>query len=677
MAMAAARALLLAPALAAAALAGGGSASQRGMSGVQKVIQMLTDMSAKSKQEKKDAEVAFAKFSTWCSQEIPSLEGEISKSGEQIMVLGASIQKLESDVKTLGKDIAALNGKAAMAEADLKAEKDQRAKDHDEFLAESKDYAESVDALERAIAVLQKQAYDRTGGQAALLQFSKSPELPEKARTILSAFVDTMGEDPDYSSYQAPEANAYEFQSSSIVDLLKRLTGEFKAKLSECQKEEMNSKHAHEMVVMDLADTVENAKKQIDARTIEKQRKAEDAAKDKKQLAATSNVKAESQETLQATKNDCSEHKVSYEEKQRLRAEEIEAINKAVEILSSPEVAGAAERHLTLAQLSPSATARALVQIAGGQGNADGSAGINRRVREFLAAEGQRLHSQRLGMLVQQLATDPFGKVKKMIEDLITRLQEEGHGDAEHEGFCDKELGKSKITRAELSEQIDQLTAAVDDGKATITSLAQSSATLTQEVADLTKAVAEATALRQEESKTNAATLKDAEAAQVAVEAATAVLKEFYEKAGGAALLQVQQVQQDAANGVLGLLEVIQSDFANLEANTRAAETEGQKAHETFLAESKKSKAVKERKIEMSKADQASAEAKLQEDTSDLKATQDQLLAATRYFDKLKPQCLDQGMTYEERTKSRQEEIASLRQALEILNGEDIATSAF
>merc|ERR1719263_2487938 len=92
--------------------------------------------------------------------------------------------------------------------------------------------------------------------------------------------------------------------------------------------------------------------------------------------------------------------------------------------------------------------------------------------------------------------------------------------------------------------------------------------------------------------------------------------------------------------------------------------------YDKFMTESKKNKAMKEKKIEMDIADKADAESKLQEDTKDMKQTQDQLLAADRYYSKLVPQCFDKGMTFEERTKARQEEIASLKQALTILNGQ-------
>merc|ERR1719401_1575105 len=109
---------------------------------------------------------------------------------------------------------------------------------------------------------------------------------------------------------------------------------------------------------------------------------------------------------------------------------------------------------------------------------------------------------------------------------MITRLLEEAKQDADHEGFCDTEMGKSKITRNKLTEEIDSLTAACDDGKATILQLTETIKTLSEEVADLDKSMAEASDLRSAEHAKNKETIKDAKDAQKAVAAATAVLKD-------------------------------------------------------------------------------------------------------------------------------------------------------
>lgn len=315
---------------------------------------------------------------------------------------------------------------------------------------------------------------------------------------------------------------------------------------------------------------------------------------------------------------------------------------------------------------------------------------------------------------------DPFGKVKKMIDGMITRLMNEANEDARHEGYCDEEMGKNKVTRNKLAADIDGLTASIEDGKAKVMTLTEDTATLSKEIADLEQAMTEATDLRKKEKAINKETVEDAQAAQNAVAAATAVLKDYYEKASTAtAFLQgpsprewglktgvkmgtdewnalanpnfegtidkghkegmqtfgeTEMGQQDEARyGVLGLLEVIASDFANLEAQTNAAETAAAEAYERFSVENQKSKAVKSRKVEMNESDRVATESKVQDDTADLKNTQDELLAANRYHDTLVPQCIDNGMTWEERGAARQAEIDSLKEALKILESSDVA----
>merc|ERR1740121_2273511 len=156
--------------------------------------------------------------------------------------------------------------------------------------------------------------------------------------------------------------------------------------------------------------------------------------------------------------------------------------------------------------------------------------GIRRKVRDFLQQEGHRLKSKGLSALADKIAADPFAKVKKLIDGMITRLLEEAKQDADHEGFCDTEMGKSKVTRTRLSEEIDALEAAVESGKATILELTTGTEALTKEVAELKAAMAEATEFREKEKKTNALTVEDAKAAQKAIAAATKVLAEFYRR---------------------------------------------------------------------------------------------------------------------------------------------------
>ena len=50
-----------------------------------------------------------------------------------------------------------------------------------------------------------------------------------------------------------------------------------------------------------------------------------------------------------------------------------------------------------------------------------------------------------------------------------------------------------------------------------------------------------------------------------------------------------------------------------------------------------------------------------------MKSAQDELLAAERGYDILAEKCVDKGVTYEERVAKREAEIASLKEALQML----------
>merc|ERR1719502_2018158 len=106
----------------------------------------------------------------------------------------------------------------------------------------------------------------------------------------------------------------------------------------------------------------------------------------------------------------------------------------------------------------------------------------------------------------------------------------------------------------------------------------------------------EATAQRNKEKATNADTMKDAKAGEDATKAALVVLKEFYASQGS--FIQRRQAPEMAAykgmssakGGVVGMLEVITSDFARLYADTKAAETAAATEYDAFMKDAKASK---------------------------------------------------------------------------------------
>jgi len=533
-----------------------------------------------------------------------------------------------------------------------------------------------VSALERAIAVLKKQAYDRT--QASMLQVAALKRvslIPDEAKKTIDAF---LAQDPQEGlAVSAPEAYGYEFQSHGIIEMLEKLLDKFIAERTQLEKEEMNTKHAYDMLMQDLTAQIAQATQDREEKANTKAKKLEAKATAEGDLADTTATRDADQKYLDDLTAVCATKAADFASRQQLRAEELVAIEKAIEIISDVAVSGSADKYLpTLLQVSSSSLAAL---------RSDLSSATRVTLVAYLRKQGRELDSRVLSALADRASEDPFRKVKKMIKDLIVRLMEEANEEAEHKGWCDTELSTNEQTRKEKTEAVETLHAEIDELEASIQKLTEEITALTEAVAELDAAMAKATKLRQAEKAENTQTMEDAAVAQTAVAQAITVLKDFYAKAGDAtALLQQQPVApeifdrpykglQAENGGVVGMLEVIESDFARLEAETRAAEATAQKEYDTFMTDSKVDKAAKVKDIEHKTAKRQDEEQALTVKREDLEGTQKELDAALAYFDKLKPSCVDAGVSYESRVSRRQEEIESLQEALKILNGEDIA----
>lgn len=667
-----------------------------------KVLSMLENMKAKGEKDMHDEEIEFTKFSTNCKEDSKNLKAHIAKQGDEIELANGQIGVKTNKVTKLTKEITKLATKVETDTSDLQAAQQKRQTGHKAYLAESQDYSESVTAIGNALVVLQRQNYDREemgNVGASLLQLSGRRSLPVDAQSALASFLDTNGKD---SEEAPPEANAYEFQSEGIMSMLKGLEDKFKEKLNDCQKREMNAQNAFEMVVKDLRDSVAIAKANKAEKVQMKEQKVEEIASLTAMVTSTTATKEEDEKNLEDLGVECREKEASYIQKRQLRRDEIAAISQAIEILSGSAVTAGTET-LSLAQK----TGRALVQVREASRMHSRSVRDRQRVRDYLSNAGERLHSGAISLLAQKLQADPFADVKSLIDDLISKLRSEAMKDAEKSGFCETEMGLSKITREDLTQRIDTKTSELEEKRGEILRLAQEIAELTKSVGDLQDSMTKATNLRHEEQAMNKVKIADAAAAQKAVEAATLLLKEYYEKAATGATLEGTQLrskypkmgtpewevlgvdanppiipemkprqtfgkvytgQQDMAGGVVALLEVIQSDFATVVTSTTQAEYDATEEYKSFIKDGNQNVAVKESTIQTRESERVQAEGTEVSLTAELKTLQKEMAAAQNYWENLEPQCVDQGTTFEERQKQIKQEISSLKEALEILN---------
>jgi len=670
-----ARAIIFALLVASAAAA----ANNARVTPIQKVIELMNDMVAKGEKEKNAEAVAFSAFNQWCTGQKRTKTDEIEAGASKIAALAATIEKCEADIRSLTDRIQELDEDVGRWNKDIKSATDVRNKEKADFTATQADYTESLDALTGAIKVLKAQTHDRSQAAAALIQLKSAKMVPQETKRALVAFLQQPTDDttPDEMLFrEAPEAAGYENQSGSVIDMLEKLKDQFEGQIYDLEKEEMTAQHAFEQIEQQLSDNIENAEHEISKKTATRAETEQAKAEAEGDKAQTEADKAEDEKYLEETNALCAQKSADFESRQKLRADELEAVNKAIDIMSSDAVAGSGDKHLpALVQ------ATALAQL-----RSSNQSPLQARIAAFLEGRATQLNSRVLALASQRVAADPFTKVKKMIKDLISNLMQEATEETEHKGFCDTELTTNKQTRDQKTEAIAALTAEKEDLTSTIADLTQDLTDLAKAVAELDAAMAEATETRTEAKAKNEATVADAKAAQTAVESAMAVLKDFYAKSAQATAL-VQGPAEDApetfskpytgmlpeGGSVVDFLEVILTDFTRLETDTATAEASEADEYKNYMFESEKDKALKENESKNKSATKSDKESALAQTDEELKLTQGQLDKAVEYYEKLKPTCVDSGITYEERVKRREEEIQSLQEALKILTGTDLS----
>jgi uncharacterized coiled-coil DUF342 family protein len=640
---------------------------QAGVTPVQKVIQMMEEMKSKAIAEKEKEIKLFKEYMSWCKDTTTDKKHEIITATDEIERLEATISKNTVAATELADKVAAIDADIAQWSSDKDAATEVREKEKADYQETNTDYTESIDALGKAIVALSKSQGSVPQAMMLLQQIATEHRVPDSAQDLLQTLLADDAEQPTN-----PPVAGYESQSGGIVKIMEDLQAKFEEERAALQKEEMEGAHAFNMLELELEDQITYGTKERDTKAAKANEHKATVAEAKGELATQKTVLSEAETYLVELTTQCTLKSEAFEARQKTRAEELEAIEKAIEIISGEAVKGGAEKHL------PSLVQKSFVHL-----RSSSRSSQQQRAAKLLKARALRIGSDRLSLLAVKVESDPFAKVINMIKGLITKLKEEAAAESAHKAWCDEELKNNKLTRDEKRQEVEMLNAKVDEINAAIDKLTADIQSNEEAMAELDKTMKEATEVRFKEKAKNEETIADAKAALEAVAMALKVLKEFYAKAA-ASLLQhrgpaddapesfsneAYTGQQGASKGVVGMLEVIQSDFARLESETSTDEALAAKEYETLMDESATDREAKRvENVKMGRQVTAKERA-LASTQKDLKSAQEELEAAQAYFDKLKPDCIEEGLSFEERAKMRQEEIDSLKEAYDVLDG--------
>lgn len=308
------------------------------------------------------------------------------------------------------------------------------------------------------------------------------------------------------------------------------------------------------------------------------------------------------------------------------------------------------------------------------------------QVVDLLRKEGANLKSTLLASLASQISADPFAKVKKLIQELIERLLTEASNEANQKGWCDKAISDAEQKRKYAATEIKELNSEMATLEAVIDKLTEQLDVLSKEIKELEDKQAEATKMRKEEKAENEATILEAQEGLKAVDMAMDILDKFYKTmvkqevelslAQGPAddapvtdfkIGEAYKGAQSESGGIIGMLEVISSDFKRTISETEKAEAAAEDEYLEFMTETGKSLAEKKTAEAQYTKEKDDAEDKFSAAEDDMKAQTEILLTSIKELMELKPACIDTGMSYAERVARREDEIAALKKALCIL----------
>jgi len=495
------------------------------------------------------------------------------------------------------------------------------------------------------------------------------------------------------------------------------LLDDFRAEKVTVDKEEVESVRVYENFTQVTTHAIKMANEEIEKTKKFREDTIAAIATANEELSTVESSLLEDKEYTNKLSEMCNDKAKTWDQRSKLRADEIAALTQAISIIKTAVTEKTTAATVRLLQQGPASlrVARAVARSepamdaieaeAEATDDSEAVSFVQLQAKPFLAsarrvqgddgrqaaaallkATGAKFHSALLTSLAAKVAEDPFAKVKVLIQELIERLLQEAANEANHKGWCDKALSDAKQRRDYAAEEIRGLNGEMAELEARRDRLTEELDVLAKDIAEIKEKQKVATEERTAESAQNKETVDEAQAGLDALTMCIEILDRFYKSAKKEAVdLALAQGPEDDApdagfdngeaytgaqaesGGILGMLDVMKSDFTRTIEETTAAEEQAQRDHLEFMTESGKSLAQKEEAEKQRTAQLQDTEEKFDEAEANLEEQSKKLTTSLGELLELKPVCIDTGMSYEERVAMRREEIEALKKAMCIL----------
>lgn len=420
------------------------------------------------------------------------------------------------------------------------------------------------------------------------------------------------------------------------------------------QRQKLQQKNNYDLKKQSLLDEIKYANRDMDAAKKGLAESGEAKASAEGDLAVTTKALNEDVAALADLHQDCMTKAEDFEAEVTSRGEELKALAMAKKAIKD-NTSGAAGQTYSFLQASSSTEAKSveIVRL------------VKDLARKQNAPELAQLASRLSSAIRLSHGDDVFAKIKGMIGDMIAKLEQDQAAAAELKQWCDKEIAESTAKRDDATALFNKLTTKYNSATARSQQLKEEVATLQKELAELASTQSEMDRIRGDEKAAYDANRPEMEQGLQGVKLALKILNDYYAKAGKA-----HASADGAGNGIIGLLEVIESDFTKGLAEMIATEQTAVATHERETKENALESAAKNQDVKYKTKEAAGLDKKAAELSTDIDGVKTELDAVNDYLASLDKKCTYKVESYAERKARREAEIAGLKSALDILENE-------
>jgi len=684
----------------------GAAAKEAKMAAVKKVTAMLEGLKSQVLEEGEAEAATYNKFSCFCKDTTKEKNDAIKEGVDEKDDLAARIKDLENKRHKLDAKIKEILSDIETAEKDMKDAAAERVTELATYKSNEADLTAALEALTGAIQKL------KSSKSPSLLQFQSMRQTIKTAMMLADALnIGSAATQKTVSMFlqQAPEVQTedYKFHSNDIIDTLEKLLGQFRDEKTSVDAAEVKAVQAHTLFMQIQTDLLKKLNHELAGAKKDKAKTIASIETNSEQLSTVSATLLDDQQYLMELAKMCHEKAVTWDQRSKLRQSELAMLTEVIIIIKSSvtEKTSAAtirfaQQHTSLrlaravanseqameaveaeaeeAEGTPIGFMQSARRSLRGKPNEDARGAVVTLLRQ----QGSKLKSTLLTALAGKIAADPFAKVKQLIQELIERLLTEAANEANQKGWCDKATKDAEQKRDYTAEEIAALNSEMAELEALIDKLTIELAELNKAMDELTEAQEKAEKERAEEKAENEATVAEAQAGLGAINQAIDIISKFYKSAkkeevdlslaqgpaddapdAGFGIGEAYTGAQSESGGIIGMMEVMKSDFERTISETESAEAQAEEDHLEFMTETGKSLAEKKVAVEEKSAQKDDASEKL-EKADDSLGEQTKILETTiQELLDLKPVCVDTGMSYNERVARRDDEIAALKKA--------------